>query len=436
MASRWSNFALDELVDEIIDRRGVTPTKLESTFMDHGHQVISAKAIKQSRVNLSIDEPRFINSATYQRWMKTPLRRDDVLLTSEAPIGEAAYVHRDVDWCLGQRLFGIRTKKDRLLGRYLYYALQTKEVQHELLSRASGTTAQGIRQSELRRVHIPTPPLATQERIANVLSAIDDRIDLNHRMTETLEAMTAALFKSWFIDLDPVRARTEGREHSLPVHLANLFPHRFSSSELGLIPEGWAVEPLGKIADQLRETEHPGDSPSTSFSHHSIPAYDSDMIPVEESGSSIKSHKTIIKPGAVLISRLNPEIERVWLTDVVDGERAICSTEFLVLVPRHPFTTGYLYSLARSRAFRGRLVSLVTCTSRSHQRAPVRAVMSMDVLVPPTDVIAAFDQCTRILLDRVLRLRRETVSLESLRDLSLPKLVSGDLRANLGDAPT
>jgi type I restriction enzyme, S subunit len=95
----------------VLDRRGVTPLKLGSEFQAAGHRVISAKLIKDGRIDLTADEPRFVNEETYRKWMRTPLLPDDVLLTSEAPLGQAAYVRRSLDWCLGQRLFGIRTRK-------------------------------------------------------------------------------------------------------------------------------------------------------------------------------------------------------------------------------------------------------------------------------------------------------------------------------------
>src|SRR5205823_2133095 len=117
--------------------------------------------------------------ATYRRWMRVPLLADDVILTSEAPLGEVAYIREPVEWCLGQRLFGIRTNKVRLHGRFLFYALQSEQVRHDLLSRATGTTAQGVRQSELRRVRIPLPSLVEQRAIAHALGALDDKIDLN-----------------------------------------------------------------------------------------------------------------------------------------------------------------------------------------------------------------------------------------------------------------
>ncbi len=214
MADEWNAAPLEDVVVDIVDRRGITPKKLGATFVPSGYRVISAKAIKDHRVDLSADEPRFVNNVTYRKWMKTPCLADDVILTSEAPLGEPAYVAQDAEWCLGQRLFGIRTDKDKLHGRFLFYALQSEEVRHDLLSRATGTTAQGIRQAELRRVLVPLPPLHQQRAIAHVLGTLDDKIELNRRMNQTLEEMARALFKSWFVDFDPVRAKAALKNHS------------------------------------------------------------------------------------------------------------------------------------------------------------------------------------------------------------------------------
>src|SRR5665647_860482 len=159
MASSWDVKPLGDLVEDIFDRRGVTPLKLGSDFTSYGHRVVSAKSVRNRAIDVTADDPRYIDDVTYAKWMKTPLRQDDVVLTSEAPLGEPAYLASDVDWALGQRLFGIRTDKTRLHGRYLYYALQVDPIRADLMSRATGTTVTGVRQSELRKVGIPLPPL-------------------------------------------------------------------------------------------------------------------------------------------------------------------------------------------------------------------------------------------------------------------------------------
>ena len=132
--------------------------------------------------------------------------------------------------------------------------------------------------------------------------------------------------------------------------------------------------------------------------------------------------------GTVLLSKLNPEIERVWLADVAADGRAICSTEFLVLQPRPPFQSSYVYCLALSPIFRQQIESLVTGTSKSHQRAPANAILSLEVVIPTTQVIAAFEASASSLLIRSTALRRESLTLVAQRDTLLPKLVSGEVR--------
>ena len=143
---------------------------------------------------------------------------------------------------------------------------------------------------------------------------------------------------------------------------------------------------------------------------------------------SIKSLKSLVPVGAILLSKLNPEIERVWMVDVRSGERAVCSTEFLVLGALSPFTRSYVYCLARSPLFRQQIEGLVTGTSKSHQRAQADAVFNPPVVLPPLSVAAAFDHAAEAMLIRTLECLREGRTLAALRDALLPKLISGELR--------
>ena len=198
-------------------------------------------------------------------------------------------------------------------------------------------------------------------------------------------------------------------------------------SELGEIPQGWEVKELGEVVTQIRNNENPAVSPDTVFSHFSIPAYDEGQTPKKELGASIKSAKKRVPEDALLLSKLNPEIERVWLADVTPNERAICSTEFLVLMAEPPFQSSYIYCLARSPFFRQQIKSIVTGTSKSHQRAPANAMLSLEVVVSPAQVIAAFQTSASELLQRSMALRRESLALAAQRDALLPGLVSGQL---------
>lgn len=251
--------AVEEVVVDIIDRRGVTPTKLGGEFTSSGHRVISAKLMKGGRLDLAADEPRFVEPSIYEKWMRSPLQSGDVLMTSEAPLGELAYMVESADWCLGQRLFALRPNTTLIDGRFLYYALQTAEVRADINSRASGTTVLGIRQTELRKVRVPVPSLDEQKLASSLLGALDDRIDLLRQTNAALEAIAQALFKSWFVDFDPVRANAEGREpEGMDAATAALFPSEFEESELGLIPRGWTIARLEEHVEAERGLSYKG----------------------------------------------------------------------------------------------------------------------------------------------------------------------------------
>ena len=263
--------------------------------------------------------------------------------------------------------------------KYLYYALSTVPIRPYM----SGSVQAKLSQTNLNRIPIPYPAQEEDRRaIAHILGTLDDKIELDRRMSETLERMARALFKAWFVDFEPVRAKMGGRWNrgqslpGLPADLYELFPDRLVDSELGETPDGWELGHFGDVVEQLRDQENPLLSPDTLFRHFSIPAFDEGQWPKTELGESIKSLKSRVPPGVILLSKLNPEIERVWLVDVEATDRAVCSTEFLVLRPRSPYGRSYAYCLARSPFFRQQIEALVTGTSKSHQRAQVDAILN------------------------------------------------------------
>lgn len=331
---------------------------------------------------------------------------------------------------VNQHVAIIRTNPEKLDPRFLRYFLVSPEMQAKLLSWAgSGGTRSALTKGMIESLEVIAPEdVGEQRAIAHILGTLDEKIELNRRMNETLEAMARALFKSWFVDFDPVRAKAEGRDPGLPKEIADLFPDSFEDSELGEIPRGWRTGRFRDAVLQLREQVNPLSSPKTQFHHFSIPAFDAGQTPKSERGEGIKSLKWRVPAGVVLLCKLNPEIERVWLPDVRLGERAVCSTEFLVLRPRPTFTRSFIYCLARSRSFRQQIESLVTGTSKSHQRAQVDSILELAVVAPPPPIVGAFDQSADSFLTRTLACRREAAHLASLRDAMLDKLISGELR--------
>src|SRR5437762_3790012 len=200
----WKVKPIADCMSAIIDYRGKSPRKTAT-----GVPLITAKIVKGGKI-LAPEE--FIAPEDYDQWMRRGIpKTGDILLTTEAPLGEVAQLDgRRV--ALAQRLITLRSRPNVLNNTFLKFALQGDFVQGQLRARATGTTVHGIRQSELRKVQLPVPPIGEQNDIAHILGALDDKIELNHRMDETLEAMARAIFKSWFVDFDPVRAKAAGRQ--------------------------------------------------------------------------------------------------------------------------------------------------------------------------------------------------------------------------------
>ena len=322
--------------------------------------------------------------------------------------------------------------------RWAYYQLLTQDIN----GMDSGSAIPSTSREDFYSLPVDVPLLSEQRAIAHVLGTLDDKIELNRRMNETLEGMARALFKSWFVDFEPVRAKMEGRWcrgeslPGMPAELYDLFPGRLVPSEFGEIPEGWEVGQFSDIASRLRDNENPAASPDTVFSHFSIPAYDEGKTPKRELGRSIKSTKSRVLQGTVLLSKLNPEIKRVWLVDMTSDEKAICSTEFLVLRAKPPFQSSYVYCLSLSPFFRQQIESIVTGTSKSHQRAPADAVLSFEAVIPAAQVIEVFDALGSKLLGRSLACRRESSLLAARRDALLPRLMLGEVGVQVKESFT
>jgi len=216
----WPRHTLGEVLELLIDHRGKTVKKLGGSFQESGVRVVSAINIKGSRIN--DENPRYVSEAIFRKWMPNQLRRGDVLLTSEAPLGEMAYVESDLEACLGQRLFALRANPQMVDGRYLYYALSWGPSHEEILSRATGTTVVGIRQAELVKVTIALPPLAEQRGIAEMLGSLDDKIESNRRTISLLNDLMESVYRASLREqsllaaevLSPVLGGTPRRDES------------------------------------------------------------------------------------------------------------------------------------------------------------------------------------------------------------------------------
>jgi type I restriction enzyme S subunit len=173
---------------------------------------------------------------------------------------------------------------------------------------------------------------------------------------------------------------------------------------------------------------NPGEFPSEIFDHFSIPAFDEGRTPKPENGDAIKSNKLIVPPGCAMVSKLNPRIPRVWLPELSEERRAVCSTEFLVALPKPGVSREFLCCLFKDETFVSVFATMVTGTSGSHQRVKPESLLGMEAVIPPQALIQRFTETVAPMLSRISQNISESRTLAALRDALLPKLLSGELR--------
>lgn len=450
----WKTLQVDECMDAILDYRGKTPQKVSA-----GVPLITAKIIKNGR----IEEPaEFIAEEDYAAWMTRGLPLPgDVVLTTEAPLGEVAQLDaRKI--ALAQRVITLRGRKGVLDNTFLKYALQTEFVRAQLLGRASGSTVSGIKQSELRKVNLPIPPFGVQRAIAQILSSLDEKIELNRQINQSLEHIAQAMFKSWFVDFEPVKAKIAanaagvnedgitraamrvisgktgvelgtlqeeqvGRYHKLK-EIAELFPIVMQIQANEQIPKGWHLRPLSTLikligggTPQRAKSEYwNGDIPW--FSIKDIPA-DSDVVIVATdekiTEAGLKSSSTKLLPVGATIITARGTVGKLGLVATPMAMNQSCYGVLPVAGIGELFN---YYNLKQAIATlqqntHGAVFDTITSKTFETYSMPFCGITLAN----------AFHQTIEPLIKRIEMNVRESHALRETRDTLLPKLLSGEI---------
>ena len=409
--NEWKEYELEDIIETFIDYRGRTPKKTNS-----GIPLITAKIVKQGRVNPATE---FIKEEDYDGWMTRgiPLK-GDVILTTEAPLGEVAQIKDTKKVALAQRIITLRGKVEIVDNTFFKYSLQSPIMQHRLFERASGTTVIGIKSSELKKVNINLPPLEEQKKIANVLSSLDDKIELNNEMNKTLEEMAESIFKRWFVDFEFPNEDGEPYKSS---------GGEIVDSELGMIPKGWEVKCLGDIGNVIT-----GKTPSAKIEGsygdecNFITPRDITNSPIiidtERKLSSIGINnlkKNLVSKNSIGVSCIGSNLGEVYIT----GENSITNQQINTVVLDkghiHPYVYIYLKNMKDEflNMAGGSAVPIINKTSFS----------GINILMPDMYILNKFVQSITCYFERIEENLRENESLIELRDSLLPKLMSGEI---------
>ena len=309
--------------------------------------------------------------------------------------------------------------------RFKYYMLKSLGLEHM----NSDSAVPGLNRDEAHACEIQPHSPKTQYSISHILSTLDDKIELNRKMSETLEAITQALFKSWFIDFDPVRAKMKGLDTVLPQNIAHIFPERFVESEIGKIPEGWKVKPLDKIADF-----HNG----LALQRHR-PQGDEDWLPVvkiaqlrsgkAESGEKSTANiqpESIINDGDVVFSWSGTLMVKIWC-----GGRAALN-QHLFKVTSTKFPKWFFMHCIRSHLLGFQTIAAGKATTMGHIRR--HHLSEAMCVVPDSQFLAEADGLLSLLLEKSISLHVQSRTVSAIRDALLPRLISGRLRVKDAEA--
>lgn len=398
-------------------------------WTDSGVIVLRNQYIKNGKLDLT--SPSFTDEENYNFRTKRAIPQEgDIVITREAPMGEVCMIPADLKCCLGQRMVLLRPDPIKCDSNYLLFALQSKTVQEQISwNEGTGSVVSNLRIPVLESLEIPWVGLNVQKNIGRILKNIDDKIELNNQMNETLEAMARAIFKEWFIDFGPVRAKAEGRRpFGMDDETAALFPDSFEESELGMIPKGWRVS---RYIDNIEVIG--GGTPRTSvdeFWNGNIPWFsvvdspkDGDVWIIDTAKKitnlGLNSSRTKLLEVGTVILTARGTVGKLGLV----GKPMAMNQSCYALKPKDSNFIFYyylIYSLVNQLKGKSHGSVFDTITTNT--------IESLFYISPPPNLINKYHFFLQNHFEIIKNNLFENKTLTEFRDLLLPRLISGEIK--------
>ena len=407
MSSEWNWIRLGDCCEKI--GSGATPKGGKDAYLEVGpYRLIRSQNIYND--GFSPSGLVFISDEQAQKLDGVAVQQDDVLLniTGDSVARVCLALAQYLPARVNQHVAIIRPSSKILDSRFLRYFLASPYQQDLMLGLAgAGATRNALTKGMIEDFKVPYPSLATQNAISDVLSALDDRISLLRDTNATLEAIAQALFKSWFVDFDPVRAKVEGLDpEGMDAATAALFPNSFEESNLGLVPKGWLIGELQNLLVLQRGFDLPASERIAG-----------DYPLIAASGPSGTHHIAMAKGPGVVTGR-SGVLGKVFLT--LEDYWPLNTTLWVKKFNRA--TPCYAYELLKLLDFSSfNAGSAVPTLNRNH-------IHGLKYVLPPLELVQAYEDIARAIHLRVLENNRQVQTLTQLRDTLLPRLISGQLR--------
>lgn len=414
--SEWSRASIGEIAEVV---GGGTPSTKDTANFDGDVPWLTPKDLSRPHDRVVARGARNLSRAGLANSAARLVPPGSILLSTRAPIGYVAIAGTEMATNQGFRNLIVR---DGVCSQFIFYWL--KENTEELDRYASGTTFRELSGAALKSIRVPLPPYPEQDAIARVLGALDDKIALNRRINETLEATAQAVFEDWFIHFGPTRAKVEDRESYLGPELWSLFPDRIDGAT-GL-PEGWTQACLSDIAVPRNRAVDPADvAGDTSYIGLEHVPRRSVALEWWESATKVASQKRRFEKGEFLFGKLNPHFHKVGIAPC----NGICSTDILVIRAISEEWSTFVLSCISA----GRFIDFAarTSTGSTMPRTSWKALSQYQFAMPPAALVTAYHNAVGPMLDRIVVNVRDSRRLADIRDALLPQLISGQIRIDI-----
>jgi type I restriction enzyme S subunit len=439
----WPNVRLGEVSAKI--GSGATPRGGKESYIDSGISLIRSQNVYNE--GFSREGLAFIDDAQAKQLGNVVVERNDVLIniTGESVCRVCQVPDDVIPARVNQHVVIIRPKPKQLDAGFLRYHLLSPPVQAHLHALSSaGATRRALTKGMIEGLEVPVPPLSEQRAIAEILGSLEAKIELNRRMNETLESLARALFKSWFVDFDPVRAKMDGRQPpGLSPATAALFPDSFEHHNGELIPQGWAVERIETIAQRIAMGPFGSRITRSNFVESGVPVIRGNNLTdgfnesgfvflTEEKADELRSANA--SPGDIVFTHRGTLGQVGLIPETAKFPRYVVSqSQMLLSIDESRLCPKLVYQFFRSPGGQQALLANTSQTGVPAIARPTTSLKAIRITVAPKAVSDEYERLVGPIDSARDANVRESETLAALRDTLLPRLLSGELRVAVAE---
>ena len=410
-----------DILETIIDNRGRT-----CPVQENGIPLIATNCIKDTTLYPVFEKVRYVSQETYNTWFRGHPRPNDIIFVLKGSPGRVNWVPDPIDFCIAQDMVAIRANKKIVDSKYLFALLKSKLVQHKIENMHVGSLIPHFKKGDFNKLILPIPTdMEYQKKVGKVYFDFSLKIELNRKMNETLEAMAQALFKSWFVDFDPVHAKATCKsEQELEVtasklgiskEILDLFPSEFKESEMGMIPLGWKHDTLGSFVEILDSKRVPISKNERAKIQGSIPYYGATSIMDYVDDYLFDEPLTLMgEDGSVVREDGTPFMQYIW-------GKAWVNNHAHVMKSKSTLSTEAIYiALLKQNV-------TMFVTGAVQPKINQTNLKKIPIVKPSGNLHKVYSELIAPMFSKRRQLLDEIDTLQTTRDILLTKLLSGEI---------